>query len=34
MAAAKELRDIAYETKCKQVQAHITCEYSRYIKEE
>ncbi len=32
--AAKELRNIAYETMCKRVSAHTTCEYIKYIKEE
>lgn len=34
MEAAKELRDIAYETMCKRVREHTTCEYIKYIKEE
>lgn len=33
-AAAKELRDIAYETMCKRIEAHTTCEYIKYIKVE
>ena len=32
--AAKELRDIAYETMCKRVKDHTTCEYIKYIKVE
>ena len=32
LAAAKELRDMAYETMCKRVQQHSTCEYIHYIK--
>ena len=32
--AAKELRDIAYETMCKRTQKHTTCEYIKYVKEE
>lgn len=31
-AAAKELRDIAYETMCRRVEAHTDCEYIQYIK--
>ena len=30
--AAKELRDIAYETMCKRTKEHTTCEYIKYIK--
>lgn len=30
--AAKELRDIAYDTMCKRAQEHNTCEYIQYIK--
>ncbi len=33
LAAAKALRDIAYETMCKRVEQHTTCEYIKYIKE-
>lgn len=32
--AAKELRDIAYETMCKRTEEHSTCEYIKYVKEE
>lgn len=32
--SARQMRDIAYETMCKRVEAHTTCEYIRYIKEE
>ena len=32
--AAKELRDIAYETMCRRTQAHTTCEYIKYIRKE
>jgi len=32
LEAAMELRDIAYETMCKRVKEHTTCEYIRYIK--
>ncbi len=32
--AAKELRDIAYETMCNRAREHSTCEYIQYIKEE
>lgn len=32
--AAKELRDIAYNTMCKRVSEHTTCEYIRYVKAE
>ena len=32
--AAKELRDIAYNTMCKRVSEYSTCEYIKYIKEE
>lgn len=31
-AAAKELRDIAYEAMCKRVSEHSTCEYIKYVK--
>ena len=34
IAAAKELRDIAYETMCRRVQEHSTYEYITYIKKE
>lgn len=34
MEAAKELRDIAYETMCNRVKAHSTYEYIQYIKQE
>ena len=34
MEAAKELRDIAYETMSQRTQAHSTCEYIKYIKTE
>lgn len=34
LEAAKELRDIAYETMCKRVHEHTTCEYIKYIKKE
>lgn len=34
MAAARELRDIAYETMCRRVKAHTNCEYIKYIKAE
>ncbi len=32
--AAKELRNIAYETMCNRVREHSTCEYIKYVKEE
>lgn len=32
--AAKELRDIAYETMCKRTREHSTCEYIKYVKED
>lgn len=32
--AAKELRDIAYETMCSRTRAHTNCEYIKYIKKE
>ena len=34
IAAAKELRDIAYKTMCKRVREHTTCEYIKYVKAE
>ena len=34
MAAARELRDIAYSTMCKRVKAHSNCEYIKYIRME
>ncbi len=34
MDAAKELRDIAYQTMCKRVQEHSTYEYIKYVKAE
>ena len=34
IAAAKQLRDIAYKTMCKRVREHTTCEYIKYIKSE
>lgn len=32
--AARELRDIAYETMCKRTKEHSTCEYIKYVKKE
>ncbi len=32
--AAKELRDIAYETMCSRVRKYSTCEYIKYIKQD
>ena len=34
LEAAKQLRDIAYETMCRRVAEHSTCEYIQYIKQE